>query len=242
MPQLRAATTIRRTSTTNSANSQVLRRESFSRGRTWLFDIAASDFYNPPGCRQGIVDPMNKVWSMIFTVALMPLLLCEMLVAEQGDNSQEDPWSPLRFFVGRWEGDVKGEPGSGKAQREYSFILNNRFIHIVNRSSYPPQEKNPKGEKHEDIGFFSYDKFTKKFVLRQFHIEGFVNQFAAESISEDRRTIVFVSTAIENIAPGWRARETYRILNDNEFVETFALAEPNHDFNTYSETHFRRKK
>jgi hypothetical protein len=79
-------------------------------------------------------------------------------------------------------------------------------------------------------------------VLRQFHIEGFVNQFAAERISEDRRTIVFVSTAIENIAPGWRARETYRIPNDNEFVETFALAEPNHDFNTYSETHFRRKK
>jgi hypothetical protein len=77
-------------------------------------------------------------------------------------------------------------------------------------------------------------------VLRQFHIEGFVNQFVA--ISEDGRTIVFVSTAIENIAPGWRARETYQILNDNEFVETFALAEPNHNFNTYSQTHFRRKK
>src|SRR5436190_24114264 len=75
-----------------------------------------------------------------------------------------------------------GEPGSGKVQREYSFILNDRFIHIVNRSLYPPQAKNPKGEKHEDIGFFNYDKFTKKFVLRQFRIEGFVTQFAAESI------------------------------------------------------------
>jgi hypothetical protein len=242
MSQLRAATTIRRTSSTNSANSQVLRRESFSRGRTWLFDIAASDFYNPPWRRQHIVDTVNKVLSMILVVALMPLLLCDVLLADQADNSKGDPWNPLRFFVGRWEGDVKGEPGSGKVQREYSFILNDRFIHIVNRSLYPPQEKNPKGEKHEDIGFFSYDKFTKKFVLRQFHIEGFVNQFAAESISEDRRTIVFVSTAIENITPGWRARETYRILNDNEFIETFALAEPNNDFNTYSETHFRRKK
>ena len=67
-----------------------------------------------------------------------------------------------------------------------------------------------------------------------------MNQFNAESISKDGRTIVFVNTAIENIAPGWRARETYRILSDNEFVETFALAEPNQDFNTYSETHFRR--
>jgi hypothetical protein len=103
-------------------------------------------------------------------------------------------------------------------------------------------EKNPKGETHEHVGFFSYDKSAKKLMLRQFHIEDFVNQFALESISGDGRTIVFVSTAIENIAPGWRARETYRILNDNEFIETFAMEEPNHDFATYSETHFRRRK
>ena len=107
---------------------------------------------------------------------------------------------------------------------------------------YPPQEKNPKGETHEDVAFFSYDKAVKKLMLRQFHIEGFVNQFALDSVSDDGRTIVFISTAIENITPGWRARETYRILNENEFVETFAMAEPNHDFPTYSETHFRRKK
>jgi hypothetical protein len=52
----------------------------------------------------------------------------------------------------------------------------------------------------------------------------------------------FQSTAIEKIAPGWRARETYRILNDKEFIETFAMAEPSHDFATYSEIRFRRKK
>ena len=79
-------------------------------------------------------------------------------------------------------------------------------------------------------------------MLRQFHVEGFVNQFAADSICEDGRTIVFVSTAIENIAAGWRARETYRIVNNDGFIETFGLAEPNRDFETYSETHFRRKK
>jgi len=185
---------------------------------------------------------MTRLRLMSLTVAFISSLLCEVLLAEQADESKRDLWKPLQFFVGRWEGEVEGEPGSGKAEREYSFILNHRFIQIANRSFYPSQEKNPKGEKHEDIGFFSYDKSAKKFVLRQFHIEGFVNQFVAETMSEDGRTIVFVSTAIENIAPGWRARETYQILNDNEFVETFALAEPNHDFDTYSETHFRRKK
>jgi len=156
-------------------------------------------------------------------------------------DAKPDPWIALRMFIGKWEGDVTGEPGAGKAKRSYVFTLHDRFIQISNTSVYPPQEKNPKGEKHEDIGFFSYDRAAKKFVLRQFHIEGFVNQFLQESISEDGQTLVFTTTAIENIAPGWRGRETYRFPNRDEFVETFALAEPGKDFVTYSETHFHRK-
>lgn len=58
----------------------------------------------------------------------------------------------------------------------------------------------------------------------------------------DGRTIVFVTAAIENIAPGFRERETYRLVGNDEFVETFALAEPGTDFATYSETRFKRKK
>jgi hypothetical protein len=165
-----------------------------------------------------------------------------LLGAESPNPGEKiDPWKPLRALIGKWEGDVNGEPGAGKAEREYVFVMNNRFIHVLNKSIYPPQEKNPKGETHEDAGFFSYDKAAKKLILRQFHIESFVNQFALDSVSDDGRTIVFMSSAIENIAPGWRARETYRILNENEFIETFAMAEPSHNFMTYSETHFRRK-
>jgi hypothetical protein len=179
----------------------------------------------------------------IFTSTLVFGAVIALLKADRAQPAAKpDPWKPLRSLVGRWEGDIKGEPGTGKAEREYAFILNNRFIQVRNKSTYPPQEKNPKGETHEDVGFFSYDKAARKLTLRQFHIEGFVNQFTLETVSEDGRTIVFISTAIENIAPKWRARETYEILKDDEFIETFALAEPNRDFATYSETHFRRKK
>jgi hypothetical protein len=62
---------------------------------------------------------------------------------------------------------------------------------------------------HEDIGFLSHDKSVQKLVLRQFHVEGFVNQYVVDRMSDDGRTIVFVSTAIENIPAGWRARETF---------------------------------
>jgi hypothetical protein len=126
-------------------------------------------------------------------------------------------------------------------RRTYRFTLRDRFIEITNKSVYPPQEKNPKGEIHEDIGFVSYDAQAKKFMLRQFHVEGFVNQFALESLDEQQRTLVFVSTAIENISPGWRAKETYHFLNNDEFIESFALAQPGKDFATYSETRFHRK-
>jgi|GEM_PF-5250517 len=59
-----------------------------------------------------------------------------------------------------------------------------------------------------------------------FTLKGCVNQFLQESISDDGQTVVFATTAIENIAPGWRGRETYRLLNHDECIETFALADP----------------
>ena len=105
-----------------------------------------------------------------------------------------------------------------------------------------PQEKNPKGEVHEDVGFISYDRAAQKLVLRQFHVEGFVNHYVLDRLSEDGRTIVFVTAAIENIPAGWRGRETLQIVSEDEFVETFALAEPGKEYATYSETRFRRKR
>lgn len=78
--------------------------------------------------------------------------------------------------------------------------------------------------------------------MRQFHVEGFVNPYALESTADDGCTLVFVTTDIENLPPGWRARETCRFVSDDGFIETFALAEPRKDFVTYSELRFRRKK
>jgi hypothetical protein len=48
-------------------------------------------------------------------------------------------------------------------------------------------------------------------VLRQFHVEGFVNQYVLEPGSTPER-LVFTTEAIENIPAGWRARETIRVL------------------------------
>lgn len=162
---------------------------------------------------------------------LIPLLLA----------AQTDPWQSLRPFEGSWEGTSEGQPGRGTVERKYEFVLGGRFLQVRNKSVYPPQEKNPKGEVHEDWGLFSYDRAKKQFVFRQFHTEGFVNQYRIESLSEDGKTLVFVSEAIENIPPGWRARETYRFANPGEFTETFELAQPGGEFQVYSVSRLKRK-
>lgn len=157
-------------------------------------------------------------------------------------NNGADVWQPMKYFVGQWEGTGTGKPGTSKVRRDYRFVLNGKFLQVQNQSEYAPQPSNPKGESHEDWGLISFDKGRKQFVLRQFHVEGFVSQYVTTSISADGKTIVFTSESIENIPTGYRARETYKIVSEDEFNETFELAAPGKEFELYTENRLRRKK
>lgn len=151
-----------------------------------------------------------------------------------------DPWAPVRALIGTWRGTVTGQAGQGTVVRQYQFILNQRFIHEKNTSTYPPQEKNRKGEIHEHLAFISYDKARKLLVLRQFHAEGFVNQFALNRDASTPAKLVFDSEVFENFNNKWRARETYDVLGPDEFTETFELAPPDKPLQIYSKSHFKR--
>jgi hypothetical protein len=155
-------------------------------------------------------------------------------------SKQDSVWLPFKTFIGKWQGDSDGQPGKGKYERSYEVIFNKKFIQVKNKSTYAPSNQNPKGEIHEDIGYISYDKARKTFVLRQFHIEGFVNQYVIQSISPDGKTIVFISESIENIPKGFQAKETYSITHDNEFIETFEIAEPGKPFEVYSKATLKK--
>jgi hypothetical protein len=187
---------------------------------------------------------MNKtkrqIWLSLLCGSLLAALLNSSAVPQT--NQKTDVWEPLRFLIGAWEGVGKGQPGVSRMEREYQFALDGKFIQARNKSIYAPQEKNPKGEQHEDWGMLSFDKGRKQFVLRQFHVEGFVNQYVMEKPAADTKTLVFQTESIENIPAGWRARETYKIISRDEFTETFELAAPGKDFEVYSESQLKRKK
>jgi hypothetical protein len=150
-----------------------------------------------------------------------------------------DPLERLGFLIGRWEGTSEGTPGQATVRREYTRVLNSRFIRAHNRNVYPPQDKNPKGEIHEDEGWFSFDRARKRLVLRQFHVEGFVNQYLENADSSPGK-LIFTTEAIENIPAGWRARETYIVHGPDAFEEVFELAEAGTAFALYSRARLAR--
>ena len=174
---------------------------------------------------------------LFFLILLVPLLL-----PGQAKMSTAPPWGPLETLAGQWQGTNQGEPGHGTVERRYEFLFDGKFLQVTNTSTYPSQEKNPKGETHHDVGVFSYDKQRDKLILRQFHSEGFVNEYVLESVAPDGKKISFVTERIENIPAGWRARETYTIVNDHEFIERFELAEPGKEFAVYTESVLKRKQ
>jgi len=173
-------------------------------------------------------------------VAVFAALLPILTLGQEGPKP--DAWKPFRYFVGAWQGTSEGRPGAAKVELKYEFILNGNFLMASGKSVYPPQEKNPKGQVYVGWDFISYDRIRQKFVLRQFSGEGFVNQYVLDHMDAEGKTFVFVTESMENLPPGFHARKTYRILNADEFTDTFELATPGSDLEKYVETRSQRRK
>jgi hypothetical protein len=156
--------------------------------------------------------------------------------------AQSDPWGPLRVFEGKWEGTVTGQPGKQSSSRDYQFVSNGTFLWQHDHSVYEAKSPEDAPKVREDFGYFSYDKFAKTIVWRQFHSEGFVNEYRLKSVGADSRSFEFETVRIENLPPGWRARKSYRVLSVDEIEETFSLAPPDKEFETYTVAHLKRVK
>ena len=175
----------------------------------------------------------NLQWLLLIVLISLPALTA-------GEEAKPDPWAQVRFMVGEWKGTTTGDPGEGTVVRKYEFVLGQRFLHERNKSTYPPQEKNKKGEAHEHWSMLSVDRARKTIVLRQFHIEGFINQYVLVAEKSTPTKLVFESENFENFSNKWCARETYDIGGSNEFTETFELAPPEKPFEIYSKNILRR--
>ncbi len=173
-------------------------------------------------------------------VTTVLIVACACLGSAWAAEPAPDPWIPLARFIGEWTGVASGEGGDGTVTRQYSRVMNGRFIHEVNISKYPPQEANKSGEVHEHWSMFSYDKTRRVLVLRQFHLEGFVNTYRLADGAPPGSTLMFESESFENFSNAWKARESYEFLSNDEFIETFELAAPGKPFQVYSRNRLTR--
>ena len=79
-------------------------------------------------------------------------------------------------------------------------------------------------------------------MLREFQVEGYVNQYLLEGDARDESTFIFVTEAIENMPPDWRARTTPEILSEDRFREIFELAGPGKGWGWFFMIEFQRVK
>ncbi len=174
-----------------------------------------------------------KVKLLIFTVALFI-----------GTNifSQEKPLDRFNLLVGEWQGTGEGF-GASKSEvySTFKWVLNQQFLEVKNHSEFESTDQNSKGEIHDDWGIISFDKARKVFVFRQFHVEGFVNQYVLNESLSTQNTFVFESEVIENFVPGGKARWTI-VLKDNSEIETiFDIAMPDKDLVCYGKNKLKKK-
>ena len=158
-----------------------------------------------------------------FTLACftMFIFLGPALFGVAEENASTDPWKPLRFLAGEWNGSIDGRLGTGTGKRHYGFVLGGRFLVMKHSSVRLPQEKSPQGDNHEEIGIFSVDGERNKLVLRSFNIEGFILQYACDAVETGR--LVCVTEQIEN-GRGIRARLTVTKQSSHSFEEVFEIA------------------
>ena len=160
--------------------------------------------------------------------------------ADQADDAppraKADRWQQWRPLVGVWQGTSEGEPGKGSVRLEVSFVLSERFLKIAGTADY---KKGAGGEHHEDFGYVSEDSGRKTKVFRQFHAEGFVNQYILTSDPDRGELIELTSETCENAPPGWKARERYAVKGDT-LEHTFELAPPDKPFALYTRAKLSR--
>ena len=188
---------------------------------------------------------MRIVSLIIATVGSLLLFSRALPGAEQ--PSLTNPLESLQFLIGEWQGDSVESQGnsvsaleSPRAHREFQRMLNDRYIRIESHEMHISEPRQPTQPPHDTIGIVSFDTARQKLVLRQFHTDGSIIQYSTDPYVKGRK-LIFLSEAVENMPPGFRARTTYDVIAPDELEEVVERGEPGAEFRVYSRSRVKRK-
>ncbi len=145
------------------------------------------------------------------------------------------------YFTGHWNSLPEACIGIGKADRDYQLLVEGKFMQVANTAYFTPDSANQAGNNHYDWGVFSYDSLQQRVMLREFNSEGFVIRYSLDHFSDDLKKLVFISNAIENLSPGWKARLTITLIKEDTFDELFEVAAPGGEYQTYIKSRWVRQ-
>ncbi|WP_346858726.1 hypothetical protein [uncultured Draconibacterium sp.] len=156
--------------------------------------------------------------------------------------AQENPLSRFENLIGKWQGTGEGFSSSASTiEADYSWILNKQFIQLKHRSEFKPTAKNPKGEIHEDLGIISFDSERKVIVFRQYHGEGFFNEYLLNDSISNESSLIFETERIENFVPGGKARFTINIKSDSEIETLFDVGFPGKEMACFGKNSLKKQ-
>lgn len=157
---------------------------------------------------------------MKFIILITALLIAVTIQAQTG-------LSRFEMLAGKWEGNGEGFGNAkSKITAEYAWLMNKQYMEIKHRSVFEPTQQNQEGEIHEDIGIISFDKAENAVVFRQYHTEGYMNEYILNDSLSTSDVLVFETREIENFVPGGKARFTIKILSDHELETVFDVGFP----------------
>ena len=157
-----------------------------------------------------------------------------IVCAIQHSISQEITWKTFNQLEGKWQGSGSGfSGGTSVIHSEFNFVMDGLFMEIKNHSEFAPSEENQKGDIHDDWGIISFDKTREKFVFRQFHSEGFYNQYILNDTLSNPKFLVFETEFIENFVDGGTARFTIILISENKIETVFDVGFPGREMTCY---------
>ena len=175
-------------------------------------------------------------------ISIITLMILLAVAVSAEDAEKNNPWDQLSFLEGTWEGTGDGISGKSEVTQTFEFILGDNFLKVQTKSVFKPQEKNPKGEVHENLAVFSYDETNMRFVIRAFYVEGFVNKYVLSETADKGNVLIFVTESVENAPAGTKAKLIFEHVSENEMKESFFVAFPGQEFGCFSTNILTKKE
>ena len=146
-----------------------------------------------------------------------------------------DAYKPL---LGEWVGTSNGQFGRATVSRKYEKVAAGTAIRYETVARFVDAAGKATNT-HRDFGYITFDRSSKKSLIREFIEEGAVLTYVQESDSPFQ----FKSKEIENNpVPHSVARTAWRLDGKDSFVEVFEIAMPGKPFGEMQRIAFRKKR